>query len=106
MTAPNDLDRQLDAFFLDGPAELPDPSFDAVRDRMETTRQRVVFGPWRAPTMNKLLPIGLGAAAVAGVLLVGFQLLGPPTSKVGGPSAAPSSSVAFGGTVKYLIDGA
>ena len=42
MNAPHDLDRQLSAFLADGPTELPDPSFDAVRDRMETTRQRVV----------------------------------------------------------------
>ena len=61
MTAPHDLDRQLDAFLTDGPTELPDPSFDAVRDRMEATRQRVVIGPWRMPDMNKFVPIGLGA---------------------------------------------
>jgi hypothetical protein len=90
MTAPNDLDRQLDAFLRDGPAELPDPSFDAVRDRMETTRQRVVIGPWRMPDMNKLVPIGLGAAVVAGVLLVGSQLLGSPTSNVAAPAVVPT----------------
>ena len=45
MTPPHDLDRELTAFLWDGPTELPDPSFDAVRDRMETTRQRVVLGP-------------------------------------------------------------
>lgn len=33
MTAPHDLDRQLEAFLTSGPTELPDPSFDAVRDR-------------------------------------------------------------------------
>ena len=32
MTAPHDLDRLLDAFLADGPTELPDRSFDAVRD--------------------------------------------------------------------------
>jgi hypothetical protein len=94
MTAPHDLDRQLQAFFRDGPTHLPDPSFDAVRDRMETTRQRVFIGPWRFPDMNKLVPIGLGAAAVVVALVVGTRLLGPPASSgVGGvPSASPSPS--------------
>ena len=56
MTAHHDLDRQLNAFLLDGPTSLPDSSFDAVRDRTEQTRQRVVLGPWRVPTLNKLVP--------------------------------------------------
>jgi len=94
MTAPHDLDRQLSAYLLDGPTELPDPSFDAVRDNIETMRQRVFVGPWRLPTMNKLVPIGLGAAAVVIALVVGTQLLGTPASGgVGGtPSAAPSAT--------------
>jgi hypothetical protein len=109
MTAPNDLDRQLQAFLTDGPTELPDPSFDAVRDRIETTRQRIVIGPWRFPDMNKLVPIGLGAAAVVVVILIGIQLLGPPASGgVGGaPSAtptAPPSPTPIGGTVDYQLD--
>ena len=83
MTAPHDLDRQLDAFLQEGPIELPDPSFDMVRDRMESTRQRVVIGPWRMPALNKIVPIGLGAAAVVGVVLIGAQVLGPAPSGVG-----------------------
>ena len=69
MTAQHDLDRQLNAFLSDGPITLPDESFDAVRDRTEQTRQRVVLGPWRVPTVSKLVPIGLGAAAVIAVFL-------------------------------------
>ena len=64
MTAHDDLDRQLNDFLRDGPTELPYQSFDAVRDRTEQTRQRVVIGPWRIPEMNKFVTIGLGAAAV------------------------------------------
>jgi len=85
MTAPYDLDRQLNAFLADGPTELPDVSFDAVRDRTEQTRQRVVLGPWRVPDMSKLIPIGLGAAAVVVALFVGARLLGPAPS---GPGTA------------------
>ena len=119
MRAQHDLDRQLEAFLRDGPTELPDPSFDAVRDRTEVTRQRVVIGPWRLPAMNKLVPIAVGAAAVVGVLVVGSQLLRPSDpSGVGGVPAAtpsqappptqapPSPSSALGGTVSFRSDGA
>lgn len=89
MTSPNDLDRQLDAFLLDGPTALPDPSFDAVRDRTEATRQRAYVGPWRLPIMNRLVPLAAGVAVVAVAVVVGFQLLSPPAP--GGVAAAPSS---------------
>jgi hypothetical protein len=94
MTTQHGLDRQLDAFLREGPTELPDPSFDAVRDRIEGTQQRSVIGPWRLPTMNKLVPIGLGAAAVVVALVIGTQILGSPASTgVGGsPSATPSAT--------------
>jgi hypothetical protein len=95
MTAHDDLDRQLSAFLREGPTDLPDPSFDAVRDRTEVTRQRVVLGPWRVPDMNKFLAVGLGVAAVLAVAVVGIGLLPRSESGVGGtrstaPSAAPS----------------
>jgi hypothetical protein len=91
MTAPDDLDKQLNAFLRDGPTDLPDPSFDAVRDRTESTRQRVVLGPWRVPDMNKFLAVGLAAAAVIAVLLIGSNLLGSGSPPPGG---APSESLA------------
>ena len=94
MTAHHDLDRQLNAFLLDGPTSLPDPSFDAVRDRTEQTRQRVVLGPWRVPTLNKLIPIGLGAAALIVALLLGSRFIGSPSSNVGGPASQPPASAA------------
>jgi hypothetical protein len=105
MTASRDPDRLINAFLLEGAVQLNDRVYDDVRAEIEQKRQRVVIGPWRVSTMNKLVPIGLGAAAVAGVLLVGSQLMGSPSSNVGGPSAAPSSSGAFGGTVKFQMEG-
>jgi len=98
MTAHHDLDRELNAFLREGPIELPNESFDVVRDRTEQTRQRVVIGPWRLPEMNKMLAVGLGAVAVVAVLLVGSQLFnsnfgsGPtPTPE---PTATPEPSQA------------
>ena len=76
MNARRDPDRLIHAFLLEGATELADQVYDAVRDRIEQKRQRVVIGPWRMPDMNKLVPIGLGAAAVVVVLVVGTQLLG------------------------------
>jgi hypothetical protein len=90
MTANNDFDRQLNDFLRDGPTELPYQSFDAVRDRTEHTRQRVVIGPWRLPEMNKIVTIGLAAAALVVAVFVGAQLLGSPGGGLGSqPSPTP-----------------
>jgi hypothetical protein len=89
MTANNDVDRQLNDFLLDGPTELPYQSFDAVRDRTEQTGQRVVIGPWRLPEMNKILTIGLGAAAVVVAVFIGAQVFASPGG-VGGPGDEPT----------------
>lgn len=88
MTALHDLDQQLNAFLREGPDELPNESFDAVRDRTEQTRQRVILGPWRLPEMNKILAVGLGAVAVVAVLLVGSQLF-DSTNTGADPRATP-----------------
>lgn len=100
MTAHNDLDGQLNSMLRDGPTELPYQSFDAVRDRTEQTRQRVVIGPWRFPEMNKIVFMGFGAAAVVAVLLVGSYLFGSSPGGFGSqttpspePTATPAPSV-------------
>ncbi len=94
MTAPHDLDRELAAFLRDGPTKLPDPSFDAVRDRMETTRQRVVLGPWRIPDMHVNARLAIGLAAVAVLAVVGINLLTVNRGLVAGPTASPAASAA------------
>ena len=111
MSSHRDPDRLINAFLMEGQTELADPVYDAVRATIERKRQRVAIGPWRMPTMNKLVPIGLGAAAVVVALVVGSQLLGPTAS--GGVGGAPSTEPAatpsptpVGGTVNYQFDGA
>lgn len=47
--------------------------------------------------MNKFVSIGLGAAAVIAVLLIGSRLIGSPTSSVGGPASQPPASAAPSG---------
>jgi hypothetical protein len=85
MTASRDPDRLIHEFLLEGEEQLQDQVFDAVRAEIEQKRQRAGFGPWRTPTMNKFLAIGLGAAAVVVAFLVGYQVFGSPNASVGGP---------------------
>ncbi|HEX6128058.1 MAG TPA: hypothetical protein VF071_03450, partial [Candidatus Limnocylindria bacterium] len=80
MTAPRDPDRLIRAFLDEGDEYLQDQVYDEVRAAIEHRRQRVYFGPWRTPIMNRIVTFGLGAAAVVVIgLLLGAQLLGEPT---------------------------
>ena len=74
MTTSRDPERLIHAFVREGAEQLDDQVYDAVRAEIEQKRQRVVIGPWRVPTMSKLVPIGLGAAALIAVLFVGSQI--------------------------------
>jgi hypothetical protein len=94
MTTPRDPDRLIHAFLREGAEQLHDQVYDAVRADIDHKRQRVVIGPWRVPTVSKLVPIGLGAAAVIAVLFLGSQFIGSPASNVGGPASQPPASVA------------
>jgi hypothetical protein len=98
MTAHRDPDRLVHDFVLEGAERLHDQVYDAIRAEIEGRPQRVVIGPWRMPIMNKLMPLGLGTAAVVVVLVLGSRVLGPPSGSVGGPgvgsSPSPAASVA------------
>jgi hypothetical protein len=94
MTARRDPDDLINAFLAEGQTELADQVYDAVRASIEQQRQRVVIGPWRMPTMNKLVPLGVASAAVVVALVAGTQLL-PRQSGLGTvPSVEPSASAA------------
>jgi Galactose oxidase, central domain/Kelch motif len=94
MTDQREIDRVLDAFFLEGTDEVADRVIDAALDQIDHTRQRRALRmPRRFSTMT--MPIRLAAAAVIGVLAVGGALYltkpGQPAA-VGGPGPAPSAS--------------
>jgi len=90
MTAHRDPDRLIHDFLMEGQTELADPVYDAVRDRIEQTRQRAVIGPWRISTMNRFLAIGAAAVAVLVVVVIGSRILGSPTNTGGGGDATPT----------------
>mgnify|MGYP000259333260 CR=1 FL=1 len=96
MNTRRDPDQLIRAFLAEGAEHLHDQVYDAVRGEIDHRRQRVVIGPWRLPAMNKLVPLGLGAAAVVVALVIGIQAFGPPSpGTVGGAqTASPSPSTA------------
>lgn len=90
-----DPDGLIHAFLMEGAEDLPDAVYDAVRADIDQKRQRVVIGPWRMPTVNKLIPIGLGAGAAVVALVLATQWLPRQPSGVGGagsPAPSPSAS--------------
>ncbi len=92
MTEHRDPDRLVHAFILEGEEQLQDRVYDAVRAEIDRHRQRAVIGPWRVPTLNKLVPIALGAAAVVAVILVGPRFLPATTGPGGLPTPSPTAS--------------
>jgi hypothetical protein len=95
MTSEHDPDRFIDAFLGAGPTELPERTYDAVRDHIEHTRQRVVIGPWREPTMSNLTRVAIAAIVILAVGFGASRLLPGTPGVVGGPSASaiPSPSL-------------
>lgn len=90
MTTPRDPDRLIREYLTEGPSELPDRTYDALRGDIDRTRQRVVIGPWKESHMNSLAKLAIALAAVVVVAVAGLNLL-PGTSGFGaGPSPTPS----------------
>jgi hypothetical protein len=84
---PPSSDQFLVAWFEDGPTSMPDRVIDVVADRIGRQRQR---RPWRhlgRPFMNTYAKLGLAAAAIVVVAVVGYNLL-PRTGP--GPGGVPS----------------
>jgi hypothetical protein len=96
MTAPRDTDRLIRAFLEEGRDELPDRAFDAVRARIDQTRQGVVIGPWREEQMSRYAMFALAAAAVVLIAVIGIQFLprgggiGSQPTPTATPTAAPT----------------
>ena len=92
MTDQRELDRVLDAFFVEGTDELADRVIDAALDQIDRTQQRRALRmPRRFSTMN--MPTRVAAAAAIGVLALGGALyvIRPDGPTVGTPSPMASS---------------
>ena len=94
MNGQRDIERTLDAWFVDGPSVMPDRVFDAVFDQVERTSQRRLARlNLRLTEMNPRNRILAAAAAVAVVAVVGFAaLVRNPTLPGATPSLSPSPS--------------
>jgi hypothetical protein len=93
-TSDRNVDRVIRSWLHEDRHEDVSRIAGAVLDLLDTTPQRRI--PWwparRFPFMNKIVSLGLGAAAVVGALVIGAQVLGPPApSGVGGVSSASLS---------------
>jgi hypothetical protein len=91
MTRSRDPNHLIRAFLDDGPEELPDRSYDAVRSAIDRTRQRAVIGPWKEPRMSNLARIAMLAAAVVVIAVVGYNLI-PGNKGVGGIGPVPTAT--------------
>jgi hypothetical protein len=97
MTGQRDIDRTLDAWFVDGPSVMPDRLFDAVLDQVERTPQRPFARlRLRLTDMNPKIRLLTATAAGLATVLVALTLINRPTDdNVGAtssPSTAPSTS--------------
>jgi hypothetical protein len=91
MTAPHP-DDLIQAFIAEGRDELPDRAFDVVRSEIHSTRQRIVLGPWREPTVSNFTRIAIAAAAI-GVIALAWVNFGTRNAGPGnGPSQTPIAS--------------
>ena len=94
----SDIDRVLGHWFEDGPAVMPDRVADVVARRISLRPQRRSRRLLRRFPMRSLT-IGLAAAAVLVVAVVGYNLLprgpsvgGPPPTGTPAPTVTPSPS--------------
>ena len=97
-TSDRNVDRVIRSWLHEDRHEDVSRVAGAVLDLLNTTPQR--RSPWwparRIPFMNKIVSLGLGAAAVVVALIIGTQVLGPsaPGDVGSAPSASPSPTPA------------
>ena len=95
MTGQRDIERTLDAWFVDGPTVMPDRLFDAVLDQVERTPQTPLARlRLRLTDMNPRIRWLTAAAAGLATVLVAVTLINRPADGDVGASLSPSPSSA------------
>jgi hypothetical protein len=97
MTSDRDIERVLDRWFAERPAQVADRVLDEVADRIARQSQPPAWRlPWRDSHVNSYLKPLLAVAAVVVIAVAGIAYLGQPSrSGVGGagsPALSPSPS--------------
>ncbi len=89
----NEFDRTAGLWLEDGPTVMSDRALQAALDEIHVTRQRRAWWPARRqPDMNSnIIRLGLAAAAVVALAVVGISLL-TTGDRVGGPGPTTSPS--------------
>jgi len=90
MTVARDPERVLRNLIEEGPTQLSERSYHAIRSEIDHTRQRVVLGPWRAPLMTNFTRIAIAAVAALAVAAVAFNML--PRDNIAGPINSPGQT--------------
>jgi hypothetical protein len=97
MTGQRDIERTLDAWFVDGPTVMPDRLFDAVLDQVGHTRQRplALLNLRRLREMNPKIRLYTVLAAALLVVVAAIAVIGGGTQSqvrsTDGPTAGPSN---------------
>jgi len=96
MSTDHDVTRIVRSWLEEGTTVVPDRVLDGVLEQIPTTHQRRAWWPARRfPIMNNMvLRVGLAAAAVILIALLGMRLL--PGTQVGGPG--PTATPTFAPT--------
>jgi hypothetical protein len=106
-TPDRDVNRTIRSWLREDRHEDVSRIAGAVLDQLDTTPQRraTLWPARRTPTMNKIIVIGLGAAAVVVALFVGAQLFASPGTNVGGPGDEPTPSATAEPTPEPTLGG-
>jgi hypothetical protein len=109
MTRERDIERLMDAWFLDGPMQVADRVFEEAVERVERQHQRPAWRFLRREShVTTPFKVVLGAAAIIVVFVAGFAMLARPGSQVGGvaePTATPQASPSPTAPPSVLPDG-
>ena len=91
MTAIRDPEQLISAFLDEGPIELPERAYRAVRSTIDQTRPRATLGTWSSTRTFNRARYALAGIAILAVLIVGVGLFAQRGGLLA-PGASPSAT--------------